>query len=167
MITALVKLVIAARLATAIVVTWPEIEPERAASASIAIVLEHGDHEPALLAGIAYGESRFRWRLVNARGCAGAMQVCGRGRYATERASYAAGVRRLDESLAYCMRRAGAGNWTRPARDLCVLAGYASGPAGVRGEWYRQPRAVLARRDRLRAAMGQRSGWALAIGASS
>lgn len=167
MIAALAKLVIAARLASAIVATWPEVTPERAASASIAIILEHGAHEPALLAAIAYGESRYQWQQVNARGCAGAMQVCGRGRYATERASYAAGVRRLDEALAYCMRRAGAGNWTRPARDLCMLAGYASGPAGVRGAWYRQPRAMLARRDRLRAAMGRRPGSSPVIGASS
>lgn len=57
-------------------------------------------------------------------------------------------VARLREARRYCARR-GEG-------ELCVLAAYASGPAGVQGRWYRGPRRVQREEARLRAAMGPR-----------
>lgn len=166
MIAALAKLVVAARLATAIVTTWPEVTPERAASASIAIILERGVHEPALLAAIAYGESRFLLDRVNPiTGCCGPTQVKASARACRtiaagdERLGYRLAVRKLDEARAWCARR-------RTPGILCELAVYASGPRGPRLGLYRQPRAMLARRDRLRAAMGRRPGSSPVIGAS-
>ncbi len=159
MIAILASLLRAARLAHAIAVAHPDVPADRAWPAAVAIVAESGTYDPELLAAIAYGESRFNWRADNSKGCHGSMQVCGRGRYSDERAAYAAGVRKLDDARAYCLRQKGAGDWTRSALDLCTLAGYASGPAGVRGRWYRGPRAVLRRAERLRAlSLGQRPG---------
>lgn len=153
MIDLLCQLVLAVRLAGAIVATSPDVPPERALVGAWHIVRSAGQHEPALVAAIAIGESRLDWRADNGRGCFGPGQVCGRGRPRSEAHGYAMMVRRLDEAVAYCLRAKGAGNWTRHALSLCTLAGYASGPAGVRGRWYRQPRAVLRRVERLRAAM--------------
>ena len=101
-----------------------------------------------VVASIAYRESRFDPRVVNAvTGCWGPMQVNTRRR-GDEWAGYRAGVAKLREARRYCARR-GEG-------ELCVLAAYASGPAGVRGRWYRGPRRVQREAARLRAAMGLR-----------
>lgn len=101
---------------------------------------------PELIAAIAYRESRFDPRVVNARtGCWGVMQVNTRRR-GDEWAGYRAGVAKLREARRYCARR-GDGR-------LCVLAAYASGPKGVRGRWYRGPRRVERDAARVRAAMG-------------
>lgn len=74
------------------------------------------------------------------------MQVNTRRRDRSEWAGYVAGVAKLREARRYCARR-GEGR-------LCVLAAYASGPAGVRGRWYRGPRRVEREAARVRAAMG-------------
>lgn len=150
----------AIRLAAAIRSAFPDVPARRVLPASLAIVLEHGQHDPLLVATLAYGESRFDWRVVNARGCAGAMQVCGRGRYRTERASYAAGVRKLDEARDYCERR-------RTPTTPCLLAVYGSGPRGAREGLYRRPRLVLRRLEKLRRAMGGRPGLWPTEGAES
>lgn len=137
------------RLATAIRTAFPDVPPERALPTASVILATHGQHDPVLIAAMAYGESRLDWRAVNARGCWGALQVCGRPRPRdlTPRMSYEAGIRRLDESRAYCLRR-------RTPTTLCELAVFASGPQGPRLGYYRHPRLILARRARLRAALG-------------
>lgn len=150
----------AARLCGAITATWPEVPPQRACPAALAIEVERGAWSPALVAAIAYHESRFDPTLVNATlGACGPMQVvwsadrdrqdrrCVRVRRDAW-AGYRAGVAKLREARRYCVRR-GEG-------ELCVLAAYASGPAGVRGRWYRGPRRVQRDAARLRAAMGPR-----------
>ena len=111
--------------------------------------------DPALCAAIAWGESRLRADVINPRtGTRGVMQTSGgRPRILTARAGVAEGVRKLGQAEAFCSRRGTTGN-------LCVLAGYRSGPAGVRGRWYRGPRAVLRRAARIRRAMAPIGGVA-------
>lgn len=144
----------AAALCLAIVATFADADRSTACRAAEAILLvaDH-KHPPELLAAIAYGESRFQPWIVNDRGCWGAMQVCGRrpARW-TEVDAYRAGLRKLEDARAYCLRRSAG----LEARDLllCTLAGYRSGPAGVRGRWYRGPRLVLGRAAAIRRAMG-------------
>jgi hypothetical protein len=135
----------AARLAAAINGLWPaEVPPERAAGAALAIVMAADGEDEALLASIAYTESRFLPGVRNPRtGCAGPMGVRRFDITRGEFAGYRAGVAALRESRAYCIRR-------RTPGQLCTLAGYRSGPRGVRLRLYRGPRAVLERRDRIR-----------------
>lgn len=122
------------------------VPQSRACHAADAILATGED--PALLAAIAYGESRFDWTLTNARGCWGAMQVCGRRpRRWTEAQSYEAGARRLREARAWCARR---GTPTR----RCQLAAYAGGPRLVRAGTY-TGRVVLRRAAAVRAAMAK------------
>lgn len=137
----------AARLCGAIVATWPEVPPQRACVAAVAIEAERGAWSPALLAAIAYRESRFTPTAVNpTSGAWGLMQTVGRRpRHLTAWASVRAARHKLDEARAYCRRR-GEG-------ELCTLAAYASGPAGVRGRWYRGPRRVLREAGRVQRAM--------------
>lgn len=144
------QLVTSIRLCSALLATHgAEVSPDRLCRAAV-IVAHVADEWPVeLLAGIAYRESRFDPSAVNATtGCWGPMQVSTRRRDRSEWAGYVAGVARLREARRYCARR-GEG-------DLCVLAAYASGPAGVRGRWYRGPRRVQREAARLRAAMGPR-----------
>lgn len=150
----------AARLATGIVAAFPDVPADRAVSASIAITLEHGAHEPALLASIAWSEARFRIDRTNPRsGTCGPCQTTATPRQCRaiadgdERLGYRLAVERLDEARAWCVRRGTPG-------ALCELATYASGPRGPRLGLYRQPRIVLARLARLRAALGGRPGMA-------
>lgn len=140
----------AAILCAAIVASFPDVPPARACAAAEAIVAEADGEDPALIAAIAYGESRFDARSINPRtGACGPMAVlyshdrrvqarrC-RRLLADERAGYREGIRKLRDARAYCARRG-------TPTALCELAGYISGPAGVRGRWHRRPRAVLAR----------------------
>jgi hypothetical protein len=123
----------AARLCGAIAATWPEIPPQRACSAALAIEVERGAWSPALVAGIAYHESRFDAAQVNAAlGACGPMQViwsadrdrqdrrCVRVRRDAW-AGYRAGVRKLDQAAIDCERL------RAPGLD-CVLRVYAAGP---------------------------------------
>ena len=127
-----------------------DVDPARLCRAAIVIAHVADEWPPELLAAVSYRESRFDPRVVNARtGCWGAMQVSTRRRDRSEWAGYRAGVAKLREARRYCVRR-GEG-------ELCVLAAYASGPAGVRGRWYRGPRRVQREAARLRAAMGPRT----------
>lgn len=151
----------AARLATGIAATWPDVPADRAASASLAATIAADGEDPALLIAIAYGESRL---VPTARhpvtGCAGPMGVRRFDVRRGELAGYRAGVRVLRDGRAWCARR-------RTPTILCELAVYASGPRGPREGLYRQPRAVIRRRDRLRAALGGRPGTAPAKGPTS
>lgn len=143
------QLVTSLRLCSALLATHgAEVSPDRLCRAAV-IVAHVADEWPVeVVASIAYRESRFDPRVVNAvTGCWGPMQVNTRRR-GDEWAGYRAGVAKLREARRYCARR-GDG-------DLCVLAAYASGPAGVRGRWYRGPRRVQREAARLRAAMGPR-----------
>lgn len=130
-----------------------EVPQARLCAAASAISAERGAWDPALLAALAYTESRYRLDVRNP-----STGVCGPGQTkATEREcraiargdarlGYRLMVRALDQSAAYCERRG----------DLsltCALAGYASGPAGVRGRWFARPRLVLRQAARIRAAM--------------
>lgn len=144
------QLVTSLRLCSALLATHgAEVSPDRLCRAAVIVAHVADEWPPELLAAIAYRESRFDPRVVNARtGCWGAMQVNTRRRDRSEWAGYVAGVAKLREARRYCVRR-GDG-------DLCVLAAYASGPAGVRGRWYRGPRRVQREAARLRAAMGPR-----------
>jgi len=139
------------RLCSALLATHGAGVPhDRLCRAAIVIAHVADEWPPELLAAISYRESRFDPRVVNARtGCWGAMQVNTRRRDRSEWAGYVAGVAKLREARRYCARR-GEG-------DLCVLAAYASGPAGVKGRWYRGPRRVQREAARLRAAMGPRT----------
>ena len=123
----------AARLCGAITATWPEVPPQRACAAALAIEVERGAWSPALVAGIAYHESRFDAAQVNAAlGACGPMQViwsadrdrqdrrCVRVRRDAW-AGYRAGVRKLDQAAADCERL------RAPGLD-CVLRVYAAGP---------------------------------------
>lgn len=123
----------AARLCGAITATWPEIPPQRACPSALAIEVERGAWSPALVAGIAYHESRFDASLVNAAlGACGPMQVVwSADRDRQDRrcarvcrdawAGYRAGVRKLDQAAADCERL------RAPGLD-CVLRVYAAGP---------------------------------------
>lgn len=99
MTLAVISILRVVRLVAAIRTAFPDVPPERVLPAASAILATHGQHDPMLVAAIAYGESRFDWRVVNAGGCWGALQVCGRPmpRDLTEHGSYLAGIRRLDE----------------------------------------------------------------------
>lgn len=123
----------AARLCGAITATWPEVPPQRACAAALAIEAERGPWSPTLVAGIAYHESRFDAAQVNAAlGACGPMQVvwsadrarqdrrCARVRRDAW-AGYRSGVHKLDQAVADC-DRLGA-----PGLD-CVLRVYAAGP---------------------------------------
>ena len=132
----------ATRLCAAIVATWG-VPADRACPAALAIVTVAPDRAD-ILAAIAWRESRFTPSAVNARtGCWGMYQVAGRRRSRDLYAQTRAAVAKLDESAAYCARRG-------DRRLLCALAGYASGPAGVRGRWYRGPRSVVREAVRVR-----------------
>jgi len=141
-------LVTSIRLCSALLATHgAEVPHDRLCRAAIVIAHVADEWPPELLAAIAYRESRFDPRVVNARtGCWGAMQVSTRRRDRSEWAGYHAGVAKLREARRYCARRSGG--------RLCVLAAYASGPAGVRGHWYRGPRRVEREAARVRAEMG-------------
>ena len=144
------QLVTSIRLCSALLATHgAEVQPDRLCRAAV-IVAHVADEWPVeVLAAVAYRESRFDASAVNAvTGCWGPMQVSTRRRDRSEWAGYVAGVAKLREARRYCARR-GEG-------ELCVLAAYASGPAGVRGRWYRGPRRVQREAARLRAAMGPR-----------
>lgn len=150
-------IIAAARLCAAI--ASPEVDVERACSAALVIVHVADEFDPALIAAIAYGESRYQPDAISpdGRDC-GPMGVRSRPSLcrairADEWTGYRHGVRRLREARAFCERRAsGLG-----PDMLCVLAGYASGPDGVRGRWYRVPRRVLHRAAVLRARIGARA----------
>ena len=133
-------LLASARLCGALVSLYgAEVGDVRACRAGVIAVAVADEWAPELVAAIAYGESRFDPRVVNPRTKVwGAMQVSTRARDRGEWAGYRAGVAKLRDARAYCHRRG-------DVRALCVLAGYRSGPAGVRGRWYRGPRAVLRR----------------------
>lgn len=91
---------LAARLCGAIVATWPEVSPERACVAALAIDAERGVYPAELVAAISYHESRFDPRAVNGR-CRGLMQVAG-GPRSDAWAQVRAGVRKLDEARQDC-----------------------------------------------------------------
>ena len=143
-------LLAAARLCGALVTLHgAEVPHHRLCRAAVIIAHVADEWPPELLASIAWRESRFDASAVNPRtGCWGAMQVSTRRRDRSEWAGYVAGVAKLREARRYCARR-GEGR-------LCVLAAYASGPAGVRGRWYRGPRRVEREAARVRVAMGWR-----------
>jgi soluble lytic murein transglycosylase-like protein len=140
-------LLASARLCGALVSHYgAEVGDGRACRAAVIAVAVADEWPAELVAAIAYAESRFDPRVVNARtGVWGAMQVSTRTRDRGEWAGYRAGVAKLRDARAYCHRRG-------DVRALCVLAGYRSGPAGVRGRWYRGPRAVLRRAALIRRA---------------
>ena len=144
------SLLTAARLCGALVTLHgAEVSPQRLCRAAVIIAHVADEWPPELLAAIAYRESRFDASAVNPRtGCWGALQVSTRRRDRSEWAGYRAGVAKLREARRYCARRSGG--------RLCVLAAYASGPAGVRGRWYRGPRRVEREAARVRVAMGWR-----------
>ena len=123
----------AARLCGAITATWPEVQPQRACAAALAIEVERSVWSPALVAAIAMHESRFDASLVNAAlGACGPMQViwsadrarqdrrCARVRRDAW-AGYRAGVHKLDQAAIDCERL------RAPGLD-CVLRVYAAGP---------------------------------------
>ena len=143
------SLLTAARLCGALVTLHgAEVSPQRLCRAAVIIAHVADEWPPELLAAIAYRESRFDPSVVNPRtGCWGPMQVNTRRR-GNEWSGYRAGVAKLREARRYCARRSGG--------RLCVLAAYASGPAGVRGRWYRGPRRVEREAARVRVAMGWR-----------
>lgn len=137
MVAVIATVIAASRLAIAIASTWPEVSTARAFSASLAIESTRGQWAPELIAAIAYHESGFDPRAVNATlGACGPMQVvwsadrrrqdrrCARVRRDAW-AGYRAGARKLDKATTDCerMRSAGIG---------CVLRVYAAGP-GWRG----------------------------------
>ena len=138
----------AARLCGAIVATW-HVPAERACPAALAITVEHRTWSPALVAAIAWHESRFDATAVNALGCWGAMQVCGPRRRDGVVAGYRAGVRKLDQAVVDCERMASGNGPDLPAaRGLdCVLRVYAAGPgwrSGGAGRSAREFRALAA-----------------------
>ena len=144
------SLLTAARLCGALVTLHgAEVPHHRLCRAAIVIAHVADEWPPELLASIAWRESRFDASAINPRtGTWGAMQVNTRRRDRSEWAGYVAGVTKLREARRYCARRSGG--------RLCVLAAYASGPAGVRGRWYRGPRRVEREAARVRVAMGWR-----------
>jgi hypothetical protein len=179
---ALLHLMVAVRLATAIAVAHPEIAPDRVTSASLAIAVERAGYEPELLASILAGESRFDFRSVDRRSgaCGLGSALYSRNRQiqarrcravtASARAGVRAAVAKLDAARAFA---AGRPAERRHGWLVATLAGYQAGPAGVRalerGSRRRlaAARVVIAERDRLRALVGGRPGAAVAIGASS
>lgn len=157
-------------------ITSSQVPPERATSAAFAIMSTAGEYEPALVAAIAFGESRFQLdsrsapvikTKCDATGCrevtywdCGPMQVrtssparCRRLR-TDARYGYAAGVQRLRDARDFCKRR---GDKTL----ACTIAGYQGGPPGVdayqRGAvWTIEKRLVLLERT---LEIHARAGW--------
>lgn len=150
----------AARLAAVLHGLWPrEVPPARAAGAAVAITLVADAHAPAeLLAAIAYTESRFQVGLTNPRTkVCGPTQVkassstCARIVAGDDILGYQLAAAKLREARAHCQRRG-------TPTELCMLAVYCSGPRGPRERLYRQPRAILRRREALRRVYGARPG---------
>lgn len=167
MIAALVTFLRAVRLASAIVAAHPDVADELAATAAVAIVLEAGDHDPALVAALFAPESGFDHRKVNpASGACGIGQVLYSHDRAVQarrcrrvlrsaRAGVRAAVRKLDDASAFCVGRAAV---RRFGADACAIAGYIGGPSVVRalerGDRWVAARidAARARRDAIRSA---------------
>lgn len=159
-------------------ITSSEVPPERATVAAFAILSTAGEYEPALVAAIAFGESRFQLdsrskpvvkTKCDAAGCrevtywdCGPMQVrtssparCQR-LLTDARYSYAAGVQRLRDARDFCKRR---GDKTL----ACTIAGYQGGPPGVAAyqlsaAWTTEKRRVLLERA---VEIHARAGWGL------
>ena len=142
-------LIAAARLCSAL--TSREVPADLACAATLPMVAQRA-YPAELLAAIAVGESRLQPGAINAvSGAWGVGQCIGRRpRVLTAWAGVACQVRKLDGAADYCDRR-GIGTPT------CLLAGYASGPRGVRalvsGERWPRRRAlrVLRRAAQIRA----------------
>ena len=117
-------LIAAARLCSAL--TSREVPADLACAATLPMVAQRA-YPAELLAAIAVGESRLQPGAVNAAsGAWGIGQCIGRRpRVLTAWAGVGCMVRKLDGTADYCDRR-GIGTPT------CLLAGYASGPRGVR-----------------------------------
>jgi hypothetical protein len=165
-------------LQLAAAITSAEVPPERATSAALAIVSTAGEYPPALVAAVAFGESRFQpdaksapvvKMRCDASGCrevtywdCGPMQVrtsspsrCRRLR-TDARYGYAAGVQRLRDARDFCERRG-------DATLACAIAGYQGGPEGVaayrRGvRWTTEKRQALLERA---AEIHARAGWSV------
>lgn len=144
----MIALLAAARLCAALIAAHgAEVDHTRLCRAAAIIVAVADEWPVEIVAAIAYRESRFDPSVVNARtGCWGPMQVSTLQRAHDEWSGYRAGVAKLRDARRYCARRTGG--------ELCVLAGYASGPAGVRGRWYRGPRRIIRDAARLRSILG-------------
>lgn len=152
----------AARLALAIVRANPEVSPDRAASAAVAITIEAGDHDPFLVAALFAPESGFDHRKVNpTTGACGLGQVLYSHDAATQtrrcrrvlrnaRAGARAAVAKLDHATAFCARR---GNLT----PSCPIAGYVGGPAAVRALERGEPWIVATAGDVLSRAAAMRA----------
>lgn len=146
----MIALLASLRLCVAITATWPDVPADRACPAAVAIVAEADGETRLVLAAIAYRESRFTADALNPRtGCWGLYQATGR-RVPDVYAQTRRAIAKLREAQVYCDRRG-------DDHRLCALAGYASGPAGVRGRWYRGPRRVMREAARLRDTM--RGQW--------
>ena len=154
------SLILAAKLCGAI--TGREVPAPIACSASLAIVATADGWPVETIAALAFSESRYNASKVNVRsGACGPMQTLYRPLSAHRRRcrailadawlGYAAGVEKLRGASAFCARLG-------DRSTLCMLAGYASGPAGVRGHWYVAPRKVLAHAEAIRLRMGLRPG---------
>lgn len=93
-------LVTSIRLCSALLATHgAEVPHDRLCRAAIVIAHVADEWPPELIAAIAYRESRFDPRVVNARtGTWGALQVNTRRRDRSEWAGYVAGVAKLREA---------------------------------------------------------------------
>jgi soluble lytic murein transglycosylase-like protein len=136
----------AARLASAIMTAHPDVPVDRAASAALAIVATVPAEDRALVAALAWRESRFVATAHNAC-CAGPMAVRGFDVRRGELAGYRAGVAALTEARRWCLRR-------RTPTTACALAAYAGGPRLVRRGGYTGAR-VLRDAARVRRAMAR------------
>jgi hypothetical protein len=142
------ELLQAARLAAAITTAYPDVPVDRAASAAWAIVATVPAEDRALVAALAWRESRFVATAHNRRtGVHGPLQVKARRPFASEREGYAAGLAVLTEARRWCLRR-------RTPTRACELAAFAGGPRLVRKGTY-TGRVVLRDAARVRRAMAR------------
>lgn len=144
------------KLCLAITVTFTVPQDKACAAAKLIVPFAvEVKEDPVLVAAITYGESGFDPLSVDLRtGACGPMSALYDKDRARQRrrcravlvsptAGYKAGLKKLHQARAFCRSHG-------DRSDLCALAGFASGPKGVRGKWYRRPRLILYRAKLLR-----------------
>lgn len=161
----------AIKLALAIAATHPDADPMDVAAVSGAIVRQHGEHSPELLAALMSPESGYDNRKVNPRsGACGVGQVlyyrhnrqaqarrCRRVQASVD-AGVAAAAIKLSHAVEYCRDLGGRPMARRFGLEACAVAGYIGGVPGVNALGFHRSLTWRMVRNRL-AIRDQIAGW--------